>query len=136
MMSMVVVAMSSCPLDSGSDDDDAPLGAGDRTSNEQQPALDVNAVNLQVLHGLAVITHATSHPVAPEAPSWRGRTTDGTGLTVVALRAVRSDRTAEAVTLHHTSSALALGGAGDIHFGAGLEYRCVEFLAELVGVRI
>src|SRR5690606_37724020 len=90
-------------------EDDAALGAGNRALDEQQTLLGVDRVDGQVLGGLAGVAHATGHAQALEHAR-RGRgPTDRARLAVVAVRTVRGAAAGEAVTLHDTGGALALG---------------------------
>src|SRR5699024_1505813 len=109
------------PLHGGTDDDDAVLGSGHRAGDQQQALLRVRGVDLEVLGGLAVVTGAAGHPLATEDAAGGGGATDRAGLAVVAVLAVRGADAGEAVALHHTRGALALGGADDVHRRAGLE---------------
>src|SRR5690606_25989434 len=62
----------------------------------------------------------------------RGRCpADGTRLAVYGLRTVRGTLAGEAVALHGTGEALALGGAGDVDERAVLEHVGADLLADL-----
>src|SRR5699024_7510094 len=100
-------------LDSRADQHEAALGAGDGTLDEHEALLDVDRVNGQVLDTGAVAAHAASHALALEHATGGGGAADGAGLAVVAVLAVRGADAREAVTLHDTRGALALGGAHD-----------------------
>src|SRR5690606_740186 len=108
-------------LGSGADEDQAAVGAGDRTLDKEQTLLGVHGVNLQALHGRADVTHPPRHASAPENAARGGAATDGTRRPVLALRAVRRTQTAEAVALHDTGEALALALASDVDVLAGFE---------------
>src|SRR5690606_35996656 len=62
--------------------------------------------------------------------------TDRAGLAVVAVRTVRGADTVEAVTLHDTRGALALGRADDVDHGTGGERLSGDLLAEAVLGRV
>ena len=102
--------VAQAPFTGATHEDDAALGAGDGALDEQQAPLGVDRVDGQVLGGLAVEAHATGHPHALE-DARRGRgATDRARLAVVAVRTVGGADAVEAVTLHDTGGALALGG--------------------------
>src|SRR5690606_2787435 len=124
------------PLHSGTDDDDAALRAGDRAGNEQQAPLDVDGVDREVLGGLALVAHATGHPLATEHAAGRRGPADRAGLAVVAVRTVGGADAGEAVTLHDARGALALRRADDVDDGAGLERVGAQLLTDgvLVGL--
>src|SRR5690606_30651978 len=107
-----------------------PLGAGTRALDAQQPLLGVDRVRGQVLGGLTGVTHPTSHPQALEDSRRRRRATDRAGLAVVTVRTVRGTHAGEAVTLHDTGGALALGGTDHVDLGTGLEHVGGDLLAE------
>src|SRR5699024_9928475 len=77
---------------------------------------------------------AAGHPLATEDAAGGGGATDRAGLAVVAVLAVRGADAGEAVALHHTRGALALGGADDVHRRAGLEGVGPQLLAHAVVV--
>src|SRR5690606_35707777 len=117
-----VSAMSvSRTLHGVANEDDAALGAGDRALDEQQPLLDIDRVDGQVLDGLTGVAHPASHAHALEDTTGRRCATGRAGLAVVAVRTVRGADAGEAVALHDACGALALGGAHDVNLGAGLE---------------
>jgi hypothetical protein len=64
----------------------------------------------EVLGGLALAAHAAGHAHALEDATGGRAATDRAGLAVVAVGTVRGGDTVEAVTLHDTGEALALGG--------------------------
>src|SRR5699024_6836279 len=121
---------ASRPLHSSLDHDEATLGPGDGTGDEQQALLRVHRVDGEVLDGLARVAHPAGHPLATEHAARGGGATDGARLAVVAVRTVGGGDTGEAVPLHHTGSALALGGADHVDRGSGLEGLRGELLAE------
>jgi beta-phosphoglucomutase-like phosphatase (HAD superfamily) len=59
--------------------------------------------------------------IALEDATRGGAAADRAGLAVVAVGTVRGGDAVEAVTLHDTGEALALGGARDVDRSAGLE---------------
>src|SRR5690606_28031900 len=79
---------------------------------------------------LTGVTHPTSHPQALEDSRRRRRATDRAGLAVVTVRTVRGTHAGEAVTLHDTGGALALGGTDHVDLGTGLEHVGGDLLAE------
>src|SRR5690606_30480249 len=103
---------------------------GNGTLEQYQALVGVNRVDGEVLNGLAIVTHATGHLDALEHAR-RGRGgANGTRLAVVAVSTVGSADAVEAVTLHHTRRALALGSTGDVNQLAGLEGIGCNLLTE------
>src|SRR5690606_19979690 len=103
---------------------------GNGTLEQHQALVGVDRVDGEVLNGLAGVTHATGHLDALEHTRRRGSGTNGAGLAVVAVCTVRGANTLEAVALHHTSRALALGSTGDVNQLAGLKGVGCNLLAE------
>src|SRR3954468_22881190 len=95
-------------LRGGTDHDEATLGAGDGTLEQDQALLDVHRVHGDVLGGDRVATHPAGHPGALEDATGGCAGADGTGLAVVAVGTVGGADAVEAVQLHHTGVALAL----------------------------
>src|SRR5262249_27327003 len=88
--------------------------AGDRAADEEQVLLRVDRLDHHVLHGEPSGAHTTRHAHALEDAS-RGRArSDRAGRAVLALDTVASAKAVEAVPLHDTGEALALGLAGDV----------------------
>ena len=79
--------------------------------------------------------HPAGHPQALEDAARGGAAADRAGLAVVAVRAVGGADAVEAVPLHDTGEALALGRADDVDVLAGLEQLDRDLLAELVARR-
>src|SRR6185312_10484668 len=116
-----VLAIELGSLHSGTDENDRAAGTGNGTLDQEQGVLGIHGVNGQVQRGLLDGAHAAGHALATENAARSGRATDGTGLAVVFVRAVRGAHTGEAVTLHNTGEALALGGSDDVDLLAGFE---------------
>src|SRR5699024_682374 len=111
----------------------ATLAARDRTLDEQDAGLGVDLVDGQVLRGDAVLAHPAGHAHALEDPARGGAATDRARTAVHGLGAVTGALAGEAVALHDTRVALALGGAGDVDDGAVGEHVHAHFLADLEG---
>src|SRR5437870_1720347 len=85
----MVRVMASGPLHSSTDENQATLGAGNGTLDEQQPALGVDLDDLEALSGLRVDTHPAGHPHTLEDTTGRRTSADRAGLAVVTVRTVR-----------------------------------------------
>src|SRR3954469_19578229 len=131
-----VLAIGSGSLHCGTDEDDRAAGTGDGALDQQQRLLGVHGMNGQVLRGVALVAHAAGHAQALEDAARGGCATDGTGLAVVLVGTVGGADAGEAVALHDTGEALALGGADDVDLLAGLEELHGQFLAQLVGLGV
>src|SRR2546423_63035 len=108
------------------------LGARDGALDQDQVLLRVDRLDGQVLHGVARVAHAPGHTHALEDPARRGAGADRAGRAVLALDTVAGAQAVEAVPLHHTREALALGAAGDVHDLTGREALRRHLLAERV----
>src|SRR5690606_7257872 len=122
--------LSVLPLHGGADEHQPAVGAGHRALHQDEALLRVDPVHLEVLHGLAGVAHTAGHPHALEHAAGRGAAADRTGLAVHLVRTVRGLQAGEAVPLHDTGEALALGLAGDVDQLAGLERVGGDLLAE------
>src|SRR6187431_1007487 len=89
------VAIGLRSLHCGADEYEAAFGAGNGTLDQNEALVGVDRVNLEVQHGHALATHTTGHAHALEDTAGGRGGTDGTGLTVVAVRTVRSGNTLE-----------------------------------------
>ena len=114
-----------------------PLGPGTAPLTRSRPLSTSTACTVRFWVVWRSHAHATGHLDALEHARRRRSATDRAGLAVVAVRTVRGADAVEAVTLHDTGGALALGGADDVDELAGLEEVGRELLAERVlgGVR-
>src|SRR5690606_9856041 len=117
------------PLHCVADQHHAAVGTGNRALDQQQVLLRVDGVDGQVLHGGPGVAVPPRHAEALEDATGGRAAADRARRTVLALGAVRGAEAAEAVTLHHTSGALALAGAGDVDLLPGLEDRNGDLLA-------
>src|SRR5690606_36860731 len=98
----------------------------------EEALLGVDGGDREVLGGLAVVAHPTSHAQALEDARRRRGAADRAGLAVVAVRTVGGADAGEAETLHDTGGALALGRADELDDGPGLEGLRGELLADAV----
>jgi hypothetical protein len=89
-------------------------------------------VDGDVLGGHGVVAHTAGHPDALEHATGSCAGTDGARLAVVAVGTVGGADAVEAVTLHHTGEALALGRAGHVDLVAGGERVDGQLLADRV----
>src|SRR5699024_7866749 len=110
-------------LDSRADEHEAALRAGNGTLDEHEARLSVDRMSGQVLDPGAIAAHAASHALTSEGATGGGGAADGSRLAVVAVLAVGGADAGEAVTLHDTGGALALGGADEVDLLAGGEDR-------------
>src|SRR5258708_4101893 len=111
---MVTDSAMSCPLRGGTDEDQAALGARNGALDEQQATLDVDLVHGQALRRVTLAAHSPRHLHALGPAARRGRDA------------------VEAVTLHNTRGALALGRTRDVDLDAGREQLGGELLADRV----
>src|SRR5262249_28993369 len=108
------------------------LGTRDRALDEDQVLVRLDRLDGQVLHGVPGVSHPASHAYPLEHPSRGGAGADRAGRAVLALDTVAGPQAVEAVPLHHTREALALGLTGHVHDLAGLERVHGDLLAERV----
>src|SRR4051794_1702916 len=134
--SIVTFAMTSGPLRGGLDEHDGASRARDRALDEEQAALGVDRVDGQVLGGLPDGAHAARHAHPFEDAARGGARADRTRRAVLALRAVGGTQALEAVPLHDTGGALALGPADDVDLLADLEDLGRDLLAGRVLGRV
>ena len=119
-------------LHCGLNGDEAAARTRDSTLDEQQVGLGIDFLNLQVLGGHAVVAHTASHALALEDAAWGSSATDTTNAAVSGLVTVSCALTLEAVALHSTSVAVALGLAGDVNESDAFEDVYLDLLADLV----
>src|SRR4051812_2299622 len=120
----------------GADENDGATWPGYGTLDQDQATLDVDGVDQEVLRRLPHATEPAGHPLALEDPARSGAATDRARRAVLALDAVAGAEALEAVPLHATGEALALGLARDVDLLAGLERGRGELLAEAVVSRV
>ena len=88
-----------------------PLGPGTAPLMSSRPFSASTAWTVRFWRGLAHVAHPAGHPHALEHPAGGGAAADRAGLAVVAVGTVGGADAVEAVPLHDTGEALALGGA-------------------------
>lgn len=93
--------------------DEAVLAAGDSALDEHEVLLSVDANELEVADGDALVAHVAVHVQALADAGGIGALTDGTRLALVAA-AVGHGAAGEVPALDGALEALALGGAGDV----------------------
>ncbi len=119
-------------LHCGLDGYDAAAYTGDCTLDEQQVSVGVNLLNLEVLGGDALITHAACHAGALEDTTRGSAGADATDAAVCGLVTVGCALACEAVAFHGASVALTLGGTGDVDEGYAFEDVDGDVLSNLV----
>src|SRR5699024_314994 len=119
-------------LHCGLDGDEATANTRDCTLDEQQVGLGIDLLNLKVLRGYAIGTHAASHALALEDAAWGSSAANATDAAVSSLVTVSSALTSKSVALHSTSVAVTLGGTGNVNKGDTFEDLNGNVLADLV----
>src|SRR5699024_10188049 len=114
------------------DGDEATANTRDSALDEQQVVLGIDLLNLKVLRGYAIGTHAASHALALEYVARCSSATDATDAAVSSLVTVSSALSSKAVALHSTSVVVALGGTANVNEGNAFEDVDGDVLAYLV----
>src|SRR5205823_5840496 len=83
-------------------------------------------------HGVPDVAHPARHAYPLEDPARRGARADRPGRAVLALDTMAGAQASEAVPLHHTGEALALGAPGDVHDLSGRERLGGDLLSQRV----
>src|SRR5699024_8168353 len=111
---------------------DLTANTRDSTLDEQQVGLGIDLLNLKVLRGYAIGTHAASHALALEYAARGSSATDATDAAVSSLVTVSSALSSKAVALHSTGVSVALGSTGNVNEGNAFEDVDGDVLAKLV----
>src|SRR5437763_2064400 len=108
------------------------LRARDGALDQDQVLRRVDRLDGEVLHGVPDVAHPARHAYPLEDPARRGARADRPGRAVLALDTVAGAQASEAVPLHHTGEALALGTPGDVHDLSGRERLGGDLLSQRV----